>query len=39
MWSLSERTIRTMLARAHKGENPEILYAELYANSREPCDE
>lgn len=36
VWSLSERTIRMMLKRAHCGESPDLLYAELYANSKEP---
>lgn len=32
-WSLSGEVLLTMMRRAHLGEDPDILYAELYANS------
>lgn len=40
-WSLSGEDLMTSLYRAYEGENPEIIYAELYANSviEEPDNE
>jgi hypothetical protein len=33
-WAISGEAIIDGLRRAHDGENPDVLYAELYANSR-----
>lgn len=32
-WAISGDAILTALRRAHAGEDPDIVYAELYANS------
>jgi hypothetical protein len=32
-WSISEEMLLEMLRRAHKGEDPELIYAEQYANA------
>lgn len=32
-WAISGEDFLAALKRAHAGENPELIYAELYANS------
>ena len=32
-WAISGVALLAALRRAHDGENPDVLYAELYANS------
>jgi hypothetical protein len=32
-WSISEERLLDLLRRAHNGEDPELLYAEQYANA------
>jgi hypothetical protein len=40
-WSISGDALLEVLRRAHDGEDPDLLYAELYANSEieEPTDD
>jgi len=33
-WAMSGRNLMEALQRAHNGEDPDLIYAELYANSR-----
>lgn len=37
-WAISDAALRTLLRRAHAGEDPDLLALELYANS-ETADE
>lgn len=32
-WTIQGHALRAALRRAHEGEDPELVYAELYANS------
>jgi hypothetical protein len=32
-WTISEEMLLEMLRRAHNGEDPELIYAEQYANA------
>lgn len=32
-WVIAEEQLKELLARAHSGEDPELLYLEAYANS------
>lgn len=32
-WSLSGESLMDMLRRCHEGEDPDLVYAEMYANS------
>jgi hypothetical protein len=34
-WAISGRSLLAALHRAHDGESPDLLYAELYANTTE----
>lgn len=37
-WAISGDALLAALHRAHDGESPDLIYAELYANSREDSD-
>lgn len=38
-WAISEEAFVAALKRAYEGENPYVIYAEIYANSENVIDE